>query len=124
MNGITVPDELKKSIKREYTSREYSDAVVRDFVKARKDVPIKIAEIQEALDGNTGTPAIVSRLIRERRLIRRRVRKPGLPLHTYTYEWVELKDRIEPKHIVVENGEPTTRRAEYATQYQLKRLDE
>lgn len=122
MNGITVPDQYKHMVKRERNTREYNEAIIRDYIQAHPDKVLTATDFVDACDGLTTAPVIVARLRKQGRIIRTAV-KNGQRGHAFTYKWVNgntVKPIEKPTHGATTVVKPRTA---FATDYELKRLD-
>lgn len=114
MNGVYV-NGTKLRKERDYTTPEYREAVVRDYVKANPGKVIQIADFTRILDGYTGTSRFIVSLIAKGKLIRHKAGRGK----AYGYKWHTEVTTKPPVH-----GAVITTKVHYATELQLKKLDD
>jgi hypothetical protein len=126
MNGIKVPEQYKGMLRKargDYGSREFQEATLRDYIQANPDKVLTLAHFQEALGGNTSTGPLIRRLMKSGHVIRTQ-QKNGQRGHAYTYRWVNKRTIPDAPKADVPPAIHITPRSVYATQHELRRLDE
>lgn len=123
MGDINVPPNFKHMMKRDRNSKEYNEATIRDYVQAHPGVVITGVMFQDALDGLTTASAIVRKLVKKGKLVRKQVYN-GQRGHAYTYTWVN-GGTVTPLKTKETNSPVVTHpRTGYATDHEIKRLNE
>lgn len=123
-DGITVPAQYKHQLRKERVKMTEDEKIsaLREFIISRKGRAIRGDEFITALDGLTTAPSFVSKLVKQGRIKRRNISNGQVGFH-YHYDWV-YGNVIPQTNPVTQKTEAVTisGRTEYATSYELKRL--
>ena len=92
MNGVSVPDQYRHMVRAERRP-EFTEAVIRDYIKKHDGELIKLSDLNAAAETTTATQ-MVQRLLKTGRITRHKL--GGGRGKRYTYKWHDIVTKPIP----------------------------